>query len=106
EIDGMEVPFFFWLFIGFVVWTFFFQASIEASKSIYTRLKMLSKMNFTLSAIPNIPIFSKFYTHVIMLVIAFIVFQFAGYYVSVYFIQIPYFVFATYVLIYAFALIT
>ncbi|MDO5359907.1 MAG: ABC transporter permease [Jeotgalicoccus sp.] len=106
EMDGMEVPFFFWLFIGFVVWTFFFQGSIEASKSIYTRLKMLSKMNFPLSVIPNIPIFSKFYTHLIMLAIAFIVFQFAGYYVSVYFIQIPYFIFATYVLIYAFGLIT
>ena len=63
-------------------------------------------MNFPLSVIPNIPIFSKFYTHLIMLTIAFIVFQFAGYYVSVYFIQIPYFIFATYVLVYSFALIT
>ena len=100
------MPFFFWLFIGFVVWTFFYQASIEASKSIYTRLKMLAKMNFPLSVIPNIPIFSKFYTHIIMLVIAFIVFQFAGFYVSIYMVQIVYFIFASYVLIYAFALIT
>ena len=106
EMGGIEVPFFYWLFIGFVVWTFFYQASIEASKSIYTRLKMLSKMNFPLSVIPNIPIFSKFYTHIIMLVLAFIVFQFAGYYVSIYMIQILYFIFASYVLIYAFALIT
>lgn len=106
EIGGMEVPFFFWLFIGFIVWTFFYQASIEASKSIYTRLKMLSKMNFPLSVIPNIPVFSKFYTHIIMLVLSFIVFQFAGYYVSVYFIQLPYFIFGTYALIISFALIT
>ncbi len=56
------MPFFFWLFIGFVVWTFFFQGSIEASKSIYRRLKLLSKMNFPLSLIPNVAIFSKFYT--------------------------------------------
>ena len=41
-----------------------------------------------------------------MLVLAFIVFQFAGYYVSIYMIQILYFIFASYVLIYAFALIT
>lgn len=106
EMGNMEVPFFFWLFIGFVVWTFFYQASIEASKSIYTRLKMLSKMNFPLSVIPNIPIFSKLYTHLIMLVIAFIVFQFAGYYVSPYIVQILYFMFGTYMLIYAFGLIT
>src|SRR5699024_6045091 len=106
EMGGIEVPFFYWLFIGFVVWTFFYQASIEASKSIYTRLKMLSKMNFPSSVISNIPISSKFYTHIIMLVLAFIVFQFAGYYVSIYMIQILYFIFASYVLIYAFALIT
>lgn len=106
EMNGMEVPFFYWLFIGFIVWTFFYQASIEASKSIYTRLKMLSKMNFPLSVIPNIPIFSKFYTHIIMLVLAFIVFQIAGYYVSFYFVQLFYYIFATYVLIYSFALIT
>lgn len=106
EMGNMEVPFFFWLFIGFVVWTFFYQASIEASKSIYTRLKMLSKMNFPLSVIPNIPIFSKFYTHIIMLTIALIVFQFAGYYVSLYMIQVLYFIIGTYILIYAFALIT
>ena len=106
EIGRVEVPFFYWLFIGFIVWTFFFQASIEASKSIYTRLKMLSKMNFPLSVIPNIPIFSKFYTHIIMLVIAFIVFQIAGYTVSLYFVQIIYFIFCSYVLILSFALIT
>lgn len=106
EMGNMEVPFFYWLFIGFVVWTFFYQASIEASKSIYTRLKMLSKMNFPLSVIPNIPIFSKFYTHIIMLTIALIVFQFAGYYVDLYIIQVLYFIFGTYMLIYAFALIT
>lgn len=106
EIGGMEVPFFFWLFIGFTVWTFFYQASIEASKSIYSRLKMLSKMNFPLSVIPSIPIFSKFYTHIIMLVISFIVFQFAGYYVSIYFLQLPYFILGTYALIMSFGLIT
>lgn len=106
DMGNMEVPFFFWLFIGFIVWTFFYQGSIEASKSIYTRLKMLSKMNFPLSLIPNIPIFSKFYTHILLLVISFIVFQFAGYYFSVYFLQIPYFIIGTYALVLAFALIT
>lgn len=106
EIGGMEVPFFFWLVAGFIVWTFFYQASIEGSKSIYSRLKMLSKMNFPLSVIPNIPVFSKFYTHLIMLTLAFIVFQFAGYYVDIYFVQLPYFIFGTYAFILSFALIT
>lgn len=106
QMGGMEVPFFFWLFIGFVVWTFFFQGSIEASKSIYRRLKLLSKMNFPLSLIPNVAIFSKFYTHILMLVIAFVVFQFAGYYINIYYVQIFYYIFGTYALVFAFSLIT
>ena len=106
EMGGEDVPFFYWLAIGFIVWTFFFQGSIEASKSIYRRLKMLSKMSFPLSAIPNITIFSKFYTHVIMLFLAFAVFQLAGYYVNIYYLQLIYFVIGTYALIFAFSLIT
>ncbi|WP_342388749.1 ABC transporter permease [Salinicoccus bachuensis] len=106
QMGGMEVPFFFWLFIGFVVWTFFFQGSIEASKSIYRRLKMLSKMTFPLSLIPNIAIFSKFYTHLIMLVIAFVVFQFAGYYINIYYVQLLYYILGTYALVFSFSLIT
>src|SRR5699024_6661083 len=106
EMDGMAVPVVFWLVIGFVVGTVFYQASRAAHSLIYTTLNMLSKMNVPLSVIPNIRIFSEFYAHLIMLTIAFIVFQLAGYYVSVYFIQIPYFIFAAYVLVYSFALIT
>ncbi|WP_020006121.1 ABC transporter permease [Salinicoccus albus] len=106
EMGGMEVPFFYWMAIGFIVWTFFFRSSIEGSKSIYTRLKMLSKMNFPLSAIPNIAIFSKFNTHILLLTLAFIVLQIAGYYINIYYIQLIYFIFGTYALIFSFALIT
>ncbi|MFB9860239.1 ABC transporter permease [Salinicoccus siamensis] len=106
EMGGEEVPFFFWLFVGFIVWTFFFQATIQASKSIYTRLKLLSKMNFPLSLIPSIAIFSKFYTHIIMLGIVFVVFQIAGYYINIYYLQLPYFILGTYMLVFSFSLIT
>ncbi len=71
EVNGEEVPFLLWLIVGFLVWIFFYQASIQASKSIYSRLRMLSKMNFPMSVIPNIPIFSRLYIHLGMIVIAF-----------------------------------
>lgn len=65
---------------------------------------MLSKMNFPLNLIPNITIFSKFYTHIIMLFIASVVFQFAGYYINIYYVQLIYFIFGRYALV--FSLIT
>ena len=105
EVAGEEIPFIIWLIVGFLVWIFFYQASIGASKSIYSRLRMLSKMNFPLSVIPNVAIFSKLYIHIGMLSIAFIIYQFAGYYVSIYFVQIIYFIFCLYAFTFAFGLI-
>ena len=104
-VNGEEVSFIIWLIVGFLVWIFFYQSSIQASKSIYSRLRMLSKMNFPMSVIPNIPIFSKMYIHIGMLVIAFVIYQFAGYYVTIYFVQVIYFMICLYVLTFAFGLI-
>ncbi|MBS4204777.1 ABC transporter permease [Lederbergia citrea] len=103
---GMTVPFIYWLLGAFILWNFFYQATILGSKSIYSRLGMLSKMNFPMSVIPNFAIFSQFYIHLIMLGITIIIFQVSGYYLSIYFIQIFYFIFASFCLIFAIALIT
>src|SRR5690606_3031838 len=64
---GVEVPFFAWLVSGFILWTFFYQSTIHGSKSIYTRLRILSKMNFPMSVIPNIAIFSQMFIHFFLL---------------------------------------
>ncbi|WP_339165041.1 ABC transporter permease [Siminovitchia sp. FSL W7-1587] len=105
-VPGFEVPFIYWLLGGFVLWTFFYQAVIQGSKSIYTRLLILSKMNFPMSVIPNIVIFSQFYTHLILLGITILIFQVSGYFVTIYFLQIFYFIFATFFLVFAISLIT
>jgi len=106
EIGGTDVPFFFWLLAGFFIWIFFYQSVIQGSKSIYTRLRMLSKMNFPMSVIPNFVIFSKFYIHLVMLIITFIIFQINGYFISVYYFQFVYFIFASFCLIFSISLIT
>ena len=106
EIGGTDVPFFFWLLAGFFIWIFFYQSVIQGSKSIYTRLRMLSKMNFPMSVIPNFVIFSKFYIHIIMLTISIIIFQFSGYYATIYYLQFIYFIIASFCLLYSVSLIT
>lgn len=106
EIEGVEVPFFPWLLSGFFLWIFFYQATIQGSRSIYTRLRMLSKMNFPMSVIPNFVIFSKFYIHLIMLAATVIYFQFIGYHMTIYYLQFVYFIFASFCLIFSISLIT
>ncbi|MDQ0254503.1 teichoic acid transport system permease protein [Evansella vedderi] len=104
--DGMLVPFLQWMLPGIIVWFFFYQSTIQGSKSIYSKLGMLSKMNFPMSVIPNIVIFSQFYIHIIMLAITFLVLNISGYFVSIYYLQLVYFIFATFAFTFALALIT
>jgi|SRR5690625_478464 len=104
--QGIEVPFIAWLMSGFILWTFFYQSIIQGSKSIYTRLQMLSKMNFPMSLIPNIVIFSQFYVHLFMILIAVIVLHFMGYFINIYYLQFAYFMFATFCLVFSISLIT
>ncbi|WP_337020058.1 ABC transporter permease [Oceanobacillus massiliensis] len=106
EVSGEEIPFFSWLLAAFFLWIFFYQATIQGSKSIYTRLKMLSKMNFPMSIIPSYVIFSQFYVHIFMIVLSIIFFQFNGYYINLYYLQLFYFMFGAFSLIFAISLIT
>src|SRR5690625_4577332 len=87
DVNGVEVPFFTWLLAGFFIWIFCYQSIIQGSKAIYTRLRMLSKMNFPMSVIPNFVIFSNFYIHLILLGISMIVLQIMGYYATIYYFQ-------------------
>src|SRR5699024_9925252 len=84
EMNGFEVPFFPWLMAGFFLWTFSYQSLIQGSQSIYKRLRMLSKMNFPMSVIPNFVIFSNFYIHLVMLFITIVIFHFIVFYICIF----------------------
>lgn len=106
EVAGMEIPFFSWLIAAFFLWIFFYQAMIQGSKSIYSRLRMLSKMNFPMSIIPSYVIFSYFYVHIFMIAIAAIILHFSGFNINLYTLQIIYFMIGAICLVFAISLIT
>ncbi|MFD1848644.1 ABC transporter permease [Oceanobacillus bengalensis] len=106
NVGGQDISFFSWMLAGFFLWIFFYQATIQSSKSIYSRLQMLSKMNFPMSIIPSYVIFSQFYVHLVLVIGTMVIFQFTGHYVNIYYLQFIYFIFATLCLIFAISLIT
>ena len=106
EVGGVDIPFFPWLLAGFFLWIFCYQSIIQGSNSIYTRLRMLSKMNFPMSVIPNFVIFSNFYVHVAVLLLSMVVLQFMGYYASIYYFQFIYFIISAICLLFAISLVT
>lgn len=105
-VGNHEVPFIYWLMGGYIVWTFFSQSTTGGSRSIFSRLKIVSKMSFPLSIIPNYVIFSRLYVHIVLVLIVIVILNIAGYPINKYYMQLPYFLFATYALTYSLALIT
>ncbi|OIK16337.1 teichoic acid ABC transporter permease [Bacillus sp. MUM 116] len=104
SVDG--TPYFYWMLAGISVWFFVSPAFMEASKSIYTRIALIAKMSFPMSVIPTYVIISKFYQHLLLLVIISAIFQFSGFPISIFYLQIPYFMFATIMLVVSVSLIT
>jgi teichoic acid transport system permease protein len=101
-----DVPFIVWLLAGMVVWFFISPAITQSSKSVYTRIRMLSKMSFPMSAIPSYVIMSKFYPHLYLTGITIVIFQFMGYTINIHYLQLPYFMLAVLALLFALSLIT
>ncbi|NMB17956.1 MAG: ABC transporter permease [Erysipelothrix sp.] len=105
QIAGQTIPFISWLMAGFFVWTFFYQSVIQGSKSIYTRLRILSKMSFPMSIIPSYVIFSEFYIHLMSMTVTFIVFIILRQPFSIYLLQLPYYMFAGLCLMFSISLV-
>lgn len=87
--DVGDIPYFQWMLAGILVWFLINQGITKPSKSIYTKIKMLSKMNFPMSIIPSYVIFAQFYVHIVIMVLGTILLQFLGYPLSIYIVQIP-----------------
>ncbi|HET7578171.1 MAG TPA: ABC transporter permease [Bacillales bacterium] len=103
---GAGVAFFPWLLAGIGVWFFFNPALMSGTKSISTKVQMISKMNFPVSVIPTYVIMSKYYAHLGLLVVIFGILQFFGFYPTIYLIQLPYYMFATFAVLFAVCLLT
>ncbi|MBD8028602.1 ABC transporter permease [Ureibacillus sp. Re31] len=104
--NGEKIPYIFWLLAGFILWVFFFKSTLNSSSSIYSRIRILAKMNFPMSIVPSFVIFSQLYIHIVMILIFVIIFHIGGYFANIYYIQLLYFIPATIFLILGLSLIT
>ncbi|WP_062353956.1 ABC transporter permease [Bacillus kwashiorkori] len=106
EVGDITVPFIFWMLAGITMWFFVNQATMDATKSIYQRINIIAKMNFPMSAIPSYIILSKFYPNLLLFMIIGVIFQFGGFPISIYYLQIPYYMICGIALVFSFTLIT
>ncbi|MBS4174051.1 ABC transporter permease [Bacillus sp. FJAT-49736] len=101
-----DVPYFPWLIAGIVIWFFINPAITQGSKSIYSRIKLVSKMSFPMSIIPSYVIFAKFYQHLMLLAAIIVILHFNGYIISWHYFELPYYMFAAIALTLSVSLIT
>lgn len=101
-----DVPFFIWLICGIVPWFYINAGLLRGSNSIYSKLGMVSKMNFPLSTVPTYVLLSQLYTHMILIGITF-VFLFFGYGImQVNILGLLYFMFTTSCFLFAISFVT
>lgn len=94
-----DVPFFLYLFSGMVAFNYFSMATNEGSQVIRSYAFLVKKVNFRLSILPIVKVFSCSIFHLIMLGLLLVVLTVYGYYPSIYWLQFFYYFFAMNVLV-------
>lgn len=94
-----DVPFFLWLLCGFIPWFFFADAVNKSMNAVVGNAYLVKKVAFRVSILPLVRIFSSLFIHAIFIVILIIAFLLSGYSPSIYWLQLPYFIFCTIVLV-------
>ena len=102
--NGM--PYVLWLIAGIVPWFFFNEAWTGATNCLYEYSFLVKKVVFKIEILPFVKILSALFVHVFFIDLIFILFASYGYYVSIYNVQIIYYLICELLLIYALTLIT
>lgn len=89
EINGH--PFILWLVAGIVPWFFMSDMITQGAGAIRKYKYLVTKMKFPVSTIPTFVSLSKFAVHLILLVIAIVIFLAFGYRPDLYWLQLPFY---------------
>src|SRR5690625_1602561 len=104
-IDG-DVPFLVWLLLGLIPWFFIAPTIVQGSNSVYQKVNMVSKMNFPVSLLPTIRIVGNSFQFVVLLGILVLIILLNGIFPSIYILQLPYYLFALYMFLFSFTILS
>lgn len=90
-----NVPYVYWLISGIIVWFFISSVVTQASRSIISKIQIVTKMRYPVSITPIVVVFSEFYNHLLILMTVVIAYQFLGFPITKAYLQFPYFLFAS-----------
>lgn len=94
-----NVPFFLWLAAGYISWSFFSDAFSNSSQSLMEYSFLVKKVVFRTAILPIVKTISSLYVHLFFLLFIFILLIFYNYPLSVYNLQVFYYLFLNIMLI-------
>ena len=101
-----DFPFILWLMAGMVPWFFFAESLQTSTNSVLTNSFLVKKVVFRVSLLPIIQIISAFAIHLFFIAVLLGMFLYYGYNPTVYWLQIPYYVLCTIILVLGISWIT
>ena len=99
-------PFVLWLIVGIVPWFFFSEAWGAGTGALLAYEYLVKKVVFKISILPIIKVISSLFIHVFLVGVTCILLILCGYYPDIYWIQLPYFMFCTFLLTLAMSYVT
>ncbi|MED7789174.1 ABC transporter permease [Francisella sp. 19X1-34] len=87
------------LLTGMIPWFFFSDALTKSCEAIIVNEFLVKKVAFSVNILPLISILSCFIIHVVLVFILMIVFMLNGHFPNIYWLQIPYYLFCTIMLL-------
>lgn len=94
-----DTPFFLWLICGMIPWFFFADAVSSGTNAIVANSFLVKKVAFRVGVLPLVPLGSSLIIHLFLFVLLIIAFLLYGKMPTIYWLQIPYFMLCSFLLI-------
>ncbi len=87
------IPYIVWMLGGMVVWFFMSPCITDGANAIYRKTTVITKMKFPVSILPMTIVLQKLFDHGCIMVIVVVVFAVCGYYPSIHWLGLVYYLF-------------
>jgi len=86
-----DIPYIVWMLGGMVVWFFISPCITDGCNAVFKKVDVITKMKFPVSILPMTVILQKLFDHFCLFVIMVVIFAFNGYYPSVHWLGVIYY---------------
>lgn len=104
DIDGF--PYILWMLCGLIPWFFINTGIVRGASSMYAKAGVVLKLKYPVATVPPGSILVAMYDHIMMLVVLVLIFMVYGYFPSLYWLNLVYYIAYTFIFLSSLALVT